>query len=531
MLSNRVRRLLPVCLTALAMCMAPVAAKAQVTGFMQSVAETAAKDRALATFYKDNGYEAVFTGADDAPRRGALLKVLARVRDHGLPVARYDVATLEAAFASAKSARDRGRAEVLAASMFVAYARDVHSGVLTPSRIDEGIVRKVTRRDPVEFLEGLVAGDPDAFLRSLAPTAPEYARLMKAKWRLEARVASGGWGAGLVDRKLEPGDSGTAVVELRNRLIRMGYLDHSISTQYDGTLQAAVQQFQTDHGLAPDGVAGTGTITEINRPAETRLEQVVVAMERERWLNKPRGDRHVLVNITDFTAKIVDNGKVTFQTRSVVGANTSDRRTPEFSDIMEHMVVNPTWNVPRSIATKEYLPMFQKDPNAAPYLNLLDDAGRLVSRADVDFSTMTEKNFPFDVKQPPSRSNALGLVKFMFPNRHNIYLHDTPAKSLFSRERRAFSHGCVRLSDPFDFAYALLAVQEDNPEAVFQRVLATGRETTLPLKVKVPVHLIYRTAFTQAKGRINFRPDVYGRDAKIFQALEDAGVELGAVRS
>jgi murein L,D-transpeptidase YcbB/YkuD len=311
----------------------------------------------------------------------------------------------------------------------------------------------------------------------------------------------------------------------------MGYLDHSISTQYDGTLQAAVQQFQTDHGLAPDGVAGTGTITEINRPAETRLEQVVVAMERERWLNKPRGDRHVLVNITDFTAKIVDNGKVTFQTRSVVGANTSDRRTPEFSDIMEHMVVNPTWNVPRSIATKEYLPMFQKDPNAAPYLNLLDDAGRLVSRADVDFSTMTEKNFPFDVKQPPSRSNALGLVKFMFPNRHNIYLHDTPAKSLFSRERRAFSHGCVRLSDPFDFAYALLAVQEDNPEAVFQRVLATGRETTLPLKVKVPVHLIYRTAFTQAKGRINFRPDVYGRDAKIFQALEDAGVELGAVRS
>jgi murein L,D-transpeptidase YcbB/YkuD len=531
MLSNHVRRLLPVCLTALAVCMAPVAAKAQVTGFMQSVAEMAAKDRSLATFYKDNGYEAIFTGADDASRRGALLKVLARVRDHGLPVARYDVATLEAAFETAKSARDRGRAEVLAASMFVAYARDVHSGVLTPSRIDEGMVRKVTRRDPVEFLEGLVAGDPDAFLRSLAPTAPEYARLMKAKLRLEARVASGGWGAGIADRKLEPGDSGTSVVELRNRLIRMGYLDHSISTQYDGTLQAAVQQFQIDHGLAPDGVAGTGTITEINRPAETRLEQVVVAMERERWLNKPRGDRHVLVNITDFTAKIVDDGKVTFQTRSVVGANTSDRRTPEFSDIMEHMVVNPTWNVPRSIATKEYLPMFQKDPNAAAHLNLLDGAGRLVSRADVDFSTMTAKNFPFDVKQPPSRSNALGLVKFMFPNRHNIYLHDTPAKSLFSRERRAFSHGCVRLSDPFDFAYALLAVQEDNPKAVFQRVLATGRETTLPLKIKVPVHLIYRTAFTQAKGRINFRPDVYGRDAKVFRALEDVGVELGAVGS
>ncbi len=132
--------------------------------------------------------------------------------------------------------------------------------------------------------------------------------------------------------------------------------------------------------------------------------------------------------------------------------------------------------------------------------------------------------------QQPGPANALGLVKFMFPNRHNIYLHDTPAKKLFGRETRAFSHGCVRLADPFDFAYALLAVQQKNPEAYFQQVLATGREQVVPLEKQVPVHLVYRTAFTQAKGNVQFRRDVYGRDAKIWRALENAGVSLRAVR-
>ena len=223
---------------------------------------------------------------------------------------------------------------------------------------------------------------------------------------------------------------------------------------------------------------------------------------------------------------------MTFQTRSVVGHRDLDRRTPEFSDVMEHMVVNPTWNVPRSIATKEYLPMLQRDPNAVGHLTLVDQRGRIIPREMVeDFTQFNERNFPFDMKQAPSRSNALGLVKFMFPNRHNIYLHDTPQKSLFGREARAFSHGCIRLNDPFDFAYALLARQEADPKAFFHARLSTGRETQIDLEEHVPVHLVYRTAFTQAKGRTQFRRDVYGRDARIWDALEAAGVSLGAEQS
>ncbi len=198
---------------------------------------------------------------------------------------------------------------------------------------------------------------------------------------------------------------------------------------------------------------------------------------------------------------------------------------------MEYMVINPTWYVPRSITTKEYLPLLQEDPNAVRNLNLVDGSGRIVSRDGIDFTEFDAQSFPFDMREPPSQGNALGLVKFMFPNRYNIYLHDTPAKNLFSREKRDFSHGCIRLMDPFDFAYLLLNKQERNPEEFFQTRLRIGKEIQVDLKEPVPVHLIYRTAFTRAKGRIQFRGDVYGRDAKIWKALKNAGVALRAVQS
>ncbi len=174
--------------------------------------------------------------------------------------------------------------------------------------------------------------------------------------------------------------------------------------------------------------------------------------------------------------------------------------------------------------------MLKRNPNAARHMVITDSRGRRVNRAEMDFTQFSTRNFPFDMREPPSRSNALGLVKFMFPNKHNIYLHDTPSKSLFKREVRAFSHGCIRLADPFDFAYALLAVQRDDPKPYFQSVLKSGRETKIVLENPVPVHLIYRTAFTSERGQMEFRRDVYGRDAKIWDALSAAVVALGEVQ-
>ncbi|NNL34583.1 MAG: L,D-transpeptidase family protein [Silicimonas sp.] len=507
-------------------------ARAQVTAFMQAVAEAAASDRAIADYYRSTGYTPIWTGDDrkSKQRREAFLRAIADADEHGLPPSRYDPETLQINLRAVKSERDLGRIEVEMSRLFLLFARDIQTGILTPGDVVGDIKREVPLRGRTAILAAFSKSSPKGFIKALPPKDPEYARLMKEKMLFEKIIGKGGWGPEVQSRKLEPGQSNKAVVQLRNRLMAMGYLRRSASATYDDKMVQAVATFQRDHGLLPDGVAGDGTLKAINISPETRLTQIIVAMERERWMNMPRGKRHIWVNIPDYHARVVDNGKITFQTRSVVGHVDRDRQTPEFSDVMEHMVINPTWNVPRSIAVKEYLPLLQRNPYAAGHLRITDVRGRVVPREAVDFTQFTTTNFPFDLKQPPSDGNALGLVKFMFPNRYNIYLHDTPQKNLFGRQSRAFSHGCIRLNDPFDFAYTLLKKQTRDPEGFFHERLKTGRETVVELEDYVPVHLVYRTAYTQAKGKIQFRTDVYGRDARIWKALERSGVALRAVR-
>ena len=348
----------------------------------------------------------------------------------------------------------------------------------------------------------------------MPPQTNEYARLMKEKLRLERLIAAGGWGPTVPDRSMRPGDRGPGVIALRDRLVAMGYLARSASGTYDDRLAGRGAAFQRDHGLEADGIAGPATIRALNRSAGDRLKSVIVAMERERWLPADRGARHVLVNLTDFSARILDDDTVTFRTRAVIGKNSSGRRSPEFSDEMEHMVINPTWHVPRSITVKEYLPQMQRNPNAVSHLRLYTRDGRRGEPGAVDFTAYSARTFPFAMKQPPSSRNALGLVKFMFPNKYNIYLHDTPEKALFAREMRAFSHGCIRLQQPFDFAYELLSRQEADPKGFFHSVLNTGRETYVRSTTHVPVHIIYRTADHAGAGRTEYREDVYGRDGR-----------------
>ena len=503
---------------------------AQSTAFRQAVAETAASDADIAGWYRTTAYDPIWTDADDADRRTALLTVLESAADHGLPVVRYNAKTLRAAFVAARTEGDRGRLEVMMTRAFLDYAHDVHSGVLVPAKIDPGIVRDVPVLNPRASLAAVTDANPMEFLRGLPPKSPAYAMLMKEKIRLEAVIAHGGWGQDVAAQAIKPGATGNSVVQLRDRLVALNYLPKTSSQTYDAAMQASVQDFQVNYGLEATGIANESTIYQLNIDPEDRLKSVLVAMERERWLNIDRGSRYVWVNLTDFTAKIIDHGKVTFETRSVVGKNVSDRRTPEFSDQIEFMVVNPSWNVPRSITTKEYLPLLQRNPNAAGQLNIIDRNGRVVPRGAINFAAYTAKTFPFSMRQAPSDSNALGIVKFMFPNPYNIYLHDTPSKSLFAQEVRDFSHGCIRLGDPVDFAHALLAVQSDDPVGEFARNLSTGRETSVKLLDPVPVHLVYFTAYPTAKGRMTYRRDVYGRDALIYTALTEAGVASDGVQ-
>lgn len=528
---SRMHRFFPAILTALSLALAGSgAACAQSVAFRQAVAEAAGQDEVVAAFYLGRNYDAIWTEADDAARRSALLGVLARASDHGLPVSRYDAAQLTDALRNARSERDRGRAEVAMTRAFLDYARDVQTGVLVPARVDPGILREVAVRDRRAQLEDFIAADPAAYLRQLPPNSAGYVQLMREKLALEDLIARGGWGPAVQAKALAPGESGPQVVALRDRLVEMGFLRQSASRSYDAALQRAVQAFQLRHGLTADGIAGPGTMQDINVPPEERLKSVIVAMERERWLPVDRGARHVWVNLTDFTARIVDRGKITFQTRSVIGKNVPDQRSPEFSDQMEYMVINPSWHVPRSISTKEYLPLLKMDRNAVSHLKITDRSGQVIPRESIDFAAYTAADFPFSMRQPPSDDNALGKVKFMFPNPHDIYLHDTPQKSLFAREVRAYSHGCIRLNDPFDFAYALLAPQSADPQGEFASHLSAAVETVISLAAPVPVHLVYFTAYPTAKGEMAYRRDVYGRDARIFEALTEAGVVLNPVR-
>lgn len=504
---------------------------AQARAFAAAIAEAAAEDEVVAAFFRDRGYESFWTAPDAADRRAALMGALDGATLHGLPEARYGAGALRAAARSARTEGDRGRLEVAMTRAFLDYSRDVHSGALVPAKVDSGIKREVPLRDARANLDGFAAApSPAAFLRALAPSSQEYMQLMKAKVALQAAVAAGGWGPKVPAGALARGDSGPAVIALRDRLAAQGYLRGSAAATFDIAIERAVRAFQAEHGLLITGQAGDSTIAELNRDPEDRLRAVTVALERERWLNIDRGRRHIWVNLADYTAKIVDNGKVTFSTRAVIGDDTDfDKHTPEFSHMMTYMELNPDWTVPPGIIKRDYLPRLQNNPNALGHLTLIDRRGRVVPRGSVNFSAYSAGNFPFSLRQPPGDGNALGKVKFMFPNAYSIYLHDTPHKEHFPLESRAFSNGCIRLNDPMDFAYALLAAQEADPVKAFHDVLDTGRQQRISLQDPVPVHLEYRTAFAGSKGRMEYRRDMYGRDAKIWAALVKAGLaEPGA---
>lgn len=498
------------------------------SAFARSLAEAVSGQDGAAEFYKSIAYADLWTGPDDEQRRQAALMAFHRAADHGLATARYDAKALIAAFQSAQTERDRGRVEAAMTMALLSYARDISSGVLIPSKVDDGIVREITRPDPQTTLQEFSAStNPAAFLQDLAPSAPEYARLMKEKLRLEGIVAQGGWPPLTFGKSLSLGASGAEVVALRDHLIARGYLGPTSTGTYDRSVMRAIQRFQLDHGLTGDGVTNEATLDALRIPARERLKSVVVAMERVRWMgDMERGQRHIWVNLPEFVAQIVDDGRTTFQTRAVIGKDVPEQRSPEFSDEMEYMVINPSWGVPRSIIVKEYLPLLQRNRNAVSHLQVVDNKGRVVPRGAVNFAAYSASSFPFGLRQPPSDGNALGKVKFMFPNVHNIYLHDTPAKNLFAHEVRAYSHGCIRLGDPFDFAHVLLAAQKSDPKGFFQTELESRLETSVSLDSKVPVHIVYFTAWPSQRGQIGYRKDVYGRDGRLFDALAEAGVVL-----
>jgi L,D-transpeptidase YcbB len=301
------RKLCLAAVSAVALLCAAPPALAQVTVFKQAVAEAAADDADIAAFFRETGYAPLWTGGGEvsAARLGALMRAVSEAEAHGLPAGRYTPERVEAIVGAITTERDRGRAEVELSRLFLRYARDVQTGVLTPANVDpRSSARCPCGRAPAQ-LRAFAAADPDAFLRALPPATPQYAQLMKHRMRFERLVAAGGWGEPVrTSRTIRPGDSGGDVVALRNRLIRMGYLERTATAAYDPRWPPRCRPSSSTTADAGRR-RRPGTVEEINVQAETRLAQILVAMERQRWMNFEGGlgDRHIWVNLTDFRTR------------------------------------------------------------------------------------------------------------------------------------------------------------------------------------------------------------------------------------
>ncbi|WP_347266579.1 L,D-transpeptidase family protein [Paracoccus sp. (in: a-proteobacteria)] len=489
------------------------------------LAREIAGDPGLADFYGSNGLKPIFQGAEGATRRRALIAAVGQAASHGLPAARYRAGTLEQLD---RSGVDTTGEELRFARVLADWSHDITGGILDPRKVEAGIKREVQRPRTGDLMRDFAgAADPAAMLAGLPSQDPRYEALRQAL-AAQSRLAAPAGLPAVPEGLWREGDADPSIAALRLRLAAIGFAAPPTGSPlaFDAPLAAAVAAFQQAAGLPADGVAGPRTLARLNRGRGPESDAILVALERMRWM---RGHdlqaRHVWVNLPAFSASIHENGRELFQTRTVIGKANQEFETPEFSEQMRHIVVNPRWNVPRSITVKEYLPRLQANANAVGHLDVVDGAGNVIPRSRIDFRRYSAGNFPFRMRQKPSDDNALGVVKFLFPNPWNIYLHDTPTKHLFSQSRRAYSHGCIRIGRPVDLAHELLRGQVADPDATFARALKSGRETYLNLRPTLPVHLVYFTAFPDEDGNIQRFPDIYGRDALVHAALVKAGLD------
>ena len=393
------------------------------------------------------------------------------------------------------------------------YASHIYTGRIRPQSVDANFDIAPKKLDEAALLVELATSpDPVAVLAALEPTHPEFLALKAALATFEqtdadrpAPIAEG--------PTLKPGMSDPRVPDLRNRL----GVPPADGLVYDDTLVEVVKTFQASLGLDVDGVMGPATLVALNGGVPITKADILANMERWRWMPRDLGEFNVLVNIPEFRLTINHDGQQAYTTRVVVG--TTKNQTPIFSDNIRHIVVNPYWNIPSSIIKGEVAPAVLRNPGYIDNQNMdLLYNGTPVSPWQVDWTQVSTTNFPFRVRQRPGAGNALGQIKFLFPNKHDVYLHDTPSKSLFGRSSRAFSHGCVRVENPMEFADALMANEANISRASLEAMFGPSERWVNP-QSQIPVHIAYFTLRAEADGTLRSFGDVYGHNAKLIAAM------------
>lgn len=464
-------------------------------------------------FYRARGYAAAWTSEEGLlPRGQALIAALDSAGQEGLDPTAYHAGEIRPLLQRAQGDVEQrlpvgdelGNLDLLMSEAYLRYTSDVLRGTIDPGA--EGIDWKVPREDATDaaFLNQVLEDeDFDAALAELRPQVPFYDGLRQGLLRYERVAASGGWQPIAPGQALGPGDRGARVARLRARLAAEADpveapLVQSTGPQdvFDDRLAQAVEHFQDRMGLHEDGAAGAETVRAMNVPVEERLKSLRLNLDRWRWLPRELGSHYLIVNVAGFEMAVMKDNQPALSMRVIVGK--TGHETPIFRDTLEDIVVNPYWNVPPDIAEKEVIPALERDPS---YLerNDMEWVGSGANRG---------------IRQRPGPKNALGVVKFLFPNDHDVYLHDTPADELFTRQTRAFSHGCIRLEKPRELAHYLFESAVGRRASDFDAMVG-GPEKWVKLKQKLPIYIVYFTAWPDADGGVSFYQDIYRRDARV----------------
>ena len=476
--------------------------------------------------YAGNDFSLLWTRPEQLT---ALETMIVRIENEGLDADDLPITALRLAAAEAQNTgSDFALVEkdLLATETFIRGAYLLSFGKVNPYNLDNdwNFSRSLKAgKSAIEYIrEAIDADNLNNYLAAELPRGPFYLDTMQALATYRQIERAGGWHPVSAGPTLREGDSDARVIELRVRLRTTGQLtaaDDTGTESFDAALAEAVERFQDQHGLDVDGAVGAGTLAALNVPASTRVDQLRIALERMRWVMDDLRDDMLLVNIAGFRIILVKNGELSWDSRVMVGKPF--RKTPIFRDDIEYLVFNPTWTVPPGILAKDTLPAIQRDPGYLARTNMvvLTRDGAPVDPATIDWQAMQSQGFPYILRQQPGPKNAMGQVKFIFPNEHFVFLHDTPSKSLFSRPERAFSSGCIRVENPLELAELLLDDPQKWSRGDIDNMLAERKTRTLHLREAFPVMLMYLTALTEADGTTRFYRDVYERDARLLQEL------------
>lgn len=482
----------------------------------------------LPAIYKEHQYAPVWHNPRAVEQ---LLSAIRNIEQDGLNPADYNLATLEKLLLrqtrqATPDATTDASLDLLLTDSMIRLGYHLSFGKVDPEALDPDW--NMTRY--VEDVEALVQqayaidnGNVDQLIESLRPKAPKYAQLKAALASTRKLQQEGGWETVPDGSTLKPGMSDPRVRALRKRLMTtadMPVVDIE-SVDFDATIEQGVKNFQRRHGLKADGIVGNNTLAAMNVTVEERIDQIRANLERARWALHDLPETFILADIAGFKVSYFRDGELVWQTRAQVGQPF--RKSPIFKARMTYMEVNPTWTVPPTILREDVLPSIKRDPEylARKNMRVLDYQGNPVDPVTLDWNLYTGSNFPYLLRQGPGPENALGRIKFMFPNKHLVYLHDTPSKSLFGKTERAFSSGCIRIEHPYELAGLLVRNDPNWDQQKVINAVSSLRTMSIGLREPVTIILLYWTVDFADDGSVIFKNDIYERDPAIIAGLTE----------